>query len=35
MANNIILEKLEAIKVRYDEIGQQTGAPDVMDDMKR
>ena len=35
MANNIILEKLEAIKQRYDDIGQQITDPDVMDDMKR
>ena len=35
MANNIILEKLESIKLRYDEIGQQITEPDAMDDMKR
>jgi len=35
MANNIILEKLEAIKLRYDDIGQQITEPDAMDDMKR
>ena len=35
MANNIILEKLEAIKVRYEEIGQQIAAPEAMGDMKR
>ena len=35
MANSIILEKLEEIKLRYDEIGQQIADPDAMDDMKR
>ena len=35
MANNIILEKLEAIKVHYDDVEQQIAAPDVMNDMKR
>ena len=35
MANSIILEKLEAIKLRYEEIGQQITDPAVMADMKR
>ena len=35
MANSILLEKLEAIKVHYGEIGRQITDPDVMDDMKR
>ena len=35
MANSIILEKLEAIKLRYEEIGQQITDPEVMADMKR
>ena len=35
MANNIILEKLEAIKERYEETGRQITEPDAMDDMKR
>ncbi len=35
MANSIILEKLEGIKVRYEEIGQQITDPEVMADMKR
>jgi len=35
MANSIILEKLEAIKERYEEIGRQITVPDAMDDMKR
>ena len=35
MANSIILEKLEAIRFRYEEIGQQITEPDVMADMKR
>ena len=35
MANHLILEKLEAIKLRYDEIAQQIADPDIMTDMKR
>ena len=35
MANSVILEKLEAIKVRYEEIGQQITETEVMADMKR
>jgi len=35
MTNNIILEKLEAINLRYEEIGHQITEPDVMNDMKR
>ncbi|MDR1171822.1 MAG: peptide chain release factor 1 [Bacteroidales bacterium] len=35
MANSIILEKLEAIKLRYEEIGQQITDPEVVADMKR
>ena len=35
MANSIILEKLEAIKLRYEEIGQQITDSEVMADMKR
>ena len=35
MANSIILEKLGAIKARYEEIGQQITDPEVMADMKR
>jgi len=35
MANNIILEKLEAIKLHYEEIGRQITDPEVMTDMKR
>ena len=35
MANSIILEKLEVIKLRYEEIGQQITDPEVMADMKR
>ena len=34
MANHI-LEKLETVKERYDEIGQQITEPDAMSDMKR
>ena len=35
MANNIILEKLEAVKERYKEIGRQITDPEAMSDMKR
>ncbi|MDR2037952.1 MAG: peptide chain release factor 1 [Bacteroidales bacterium] len=35
MANSVILGKLEGIKVRFEEIGQQITDPDVMGDMKR
>ena len=35
MANSIILEKLEVVKQRYDEIAEQITAPDAMSDMKR
>ncbi len=35
MANSIILEKLEGVKVRFEEIGQQITDPEVMADMKR
>jgi peptide chain release factor 1 len=35
MADNVILQKLEDIKVRYEEIGQQITDPEIMADMKR
>ncbi len=35
MADRSLLEKFEAIKFRFDEIGQQITDPDVMKDMKR
>ncbi len=35
MANSILLEKLEGIKLRYEEIGQQITDPEVTADMKR
>jgi peptide chain release factor 1 len=35
MSNNLILEKLEAVKMRFEEIGRTLTAPDVMDDMKK
>jgi peptide chain release factor 1 len=35
MANIILLEKLETIKLRYEEIGQQITDPEMMADMKR
>jgi peptide chain release factor 1 len=35
MSKHMLLEKLEAIKIRFDEISQQITDPDVMSDMKR
>lgn len=35
MADNTILNKYEAIRYRYDEMGQQITDPEVMKDMKR
>ena len=35
MANYLILEKLEGVKNRFIEVGEQLNGPDVMSDMKR
>jgi len=35
MSKNMLLEKLEAIKIRFDEISQQITDPQIMSDMKR
>ncbi len=35
MSSNLILEKLEAVKTRFEEIGSQLMAPDVMSNMKK
>ncbi len=35
MADNMILERLEGVRIRFDEIAQQITDPDVMSDMKR
>lgn len=35
MANNMILEKLEAVKIRFEETSQQLTDPDVIADVKR
>jgi len=35
MSNSIILEKLEDIKARYEEVGEQIADPNVIGDMKR
>jgi len=35
MSNNLILDKLEGVKVRFDEIGQDIADPEAMSDMKR
>ncbi|MFP4022893.1 MAG: peptide chain release factor 1 [Thiohalospira sp.] len=35
MSNNIILDKLEGIKLRFDEVGQLITDPDIIADMKR
>ena len=35
MADNMILERLEGVRIRFDEIAQQITDPDVMSDIKR
>lgn len=35
MANNLILDKLEDVKVRFDEVGELITQPDIISDMKR
>lgn len=35
MANNMILEKLEFLRMRFDEVGQMLSDPEVMADMKK
>ncbi len=35
MGENVILEKLEGVKLKFEEISQQITNPDVMSDMKR
>jgi peptide chain release factor 1 len=35
MNDNIILDKLEGIKIRFEEVGQQISDPSVISDMKR
>lgn len=35
MANNLILDKLEGVKKRFEEVGQLITQPDIMSDMKR
>ena len=35
MTNNAILEKLEGVKIRFEEVGQQITDPDVISDVKR
>ena len=35
MTNNAILEKLEGVKIRFEEVGQQLTNPDVISDVKR
>jgi peptide chain release factor 1 len=35
MAENLILEKLEGVKQRFDEVSAQVNSPDAMQDMKR
>ncbi|MFO7843968.1 MAG: peptide chain release factor 1 [Bacteroidales bacterium] len=35
MSNNIILDKLEGIKLRFEEVGQLITDPDIIADMKR
>lgn len=35
MSKNLILDKLEGVKGRFDDVGRLLTAPDVMDDMKK
>jgi len=35
MANNLMIEKLEGVKARFNEVGELLAAPDVISDMKR
>jgi peptide chain release factor 1 len=35
MSNNVILEKLEGVKIRFEEVGQQLNDPGVISDVKR
>lgn len=35
MANNVILEKLEGVKIRFEEVAQQITDPEVISDVKR
>ncbi len=35
MADNIILQRLDGLRAKYDELQQQMTAPDAMSDMKR
>ncbi|HSN50174.1 MAG TPA: PCRF domain-containing protein, partial [Bacteroidales bacterium] len=35
MSKNLILEKLEGVKERFEEVGRLLTSPDVMDDMKK
>jgi peptide chain release factor 1 len=35
MSKHMLLEKLEAIKIRFDEVSQQISDPNIMSDMKR
>ena len=35
MADNMIMDRLEGVKMRFDEVGQLLTDPDVMSDVKR
>jgi peptide chain release factor 1 len=35
MSNNIIIERLEGVKIRFEEVAQQITDPEIMSDMKR
>ena len=35
MSNNWILDRLEGLKIRFEEVGQLITDPDVISDMKR
>ena len=35
MADNLILNKLEGVKTRFDEVAEMITQPDIVSDMKR
>jgi len=35
MSKNLILDKLEGVNQRFEEVGRLLTSPDIMDDMKR
>ena len=35
MSKNLIMDKLEGVKMRFEEVGRLLTEPDVMNDMKK